>query len=107
MVLNLPDFLKMPFTGETIYILFAYQTDTLFLITFIIVSKYTFKQSKFCLKSIKFGLTNTIDLVSWIIFHMFLCIKINYVADRRESFLFVSVGEATSHFLMCQYSSGC
>lgn len=71
MVFNLPGLLEMPFTRETniyIYIFFAYQTDTLFLITLIIVSKYTFKQSKFCLKSIKFGLTNTINIVSWIIF---------------------------------------
>lgn len=73
MVFNLPDLPEMPFTRESnihiyIYIFFAYQTDTLFLITLIIVSKYTFKQSKFCLKSIKFGLTNTINIVSWIIF---------------------------------------
>lgn len=68
MVFNLPD-LKMPSTRETkIHISFAYQTDTLFLITLIILSKYTFKQSKFSLKSIKFGITNTINIVSWIVF---------------------------------------
>lgn len=73
MVFNLPD-LKMPSTRETkIHISFSYQTDTLFLIplfliTLIIVSKYTFKQSKFCLKSIKFGITNTINIVNWIVF---------------------------------------